>query len=1011
MESKPHIAVVDLVKDPSKSAVVDLVKDPSKLAVVDLVKDPARIIHRRNNHPLPEGFLAKSTTDLMKQRTDDQLMKPFPTQSGRMSFMTFLLACCIAPATWAQEVDFERDIQPVLEEKCWHCHGADEQESGLRLDRRAKMLRGGDSGLPALVPGKPQSSYLIELIKLSDDDLSMPPDDDPLPAESIDLISRWIAQGAIWPGQMESVEAETSDHWSFQPVQRPRVPELPSNDTGNKNPIDAFLRKALLKQQLDYSGPADPRSLIRRASIVLTGLTPTPEEAEAFREAYADNAETAYSNLVDRLLQSPHFGERWAQHWLDVIRWAETNGSEANLYRKNAWIYRDYVVRALNEDKPYDQFVREQIAGDTLGMGEATGFLVAGPHVPAATVGREPTAIRQARADRMDEIMQTIGASLMGVSVGCARCHNHKFDPITITDYYSLTSVFADVEFGARFPEFAPQHPRRQRGKALWEQIAQQRRILREIGGWEEDWGAFREMHFRPVTTQAVRFQFSMKNVGLDELEIFGPEDRRENLASANQGTIVSGFPEDGINGSNPVQRLNDDQFGTMAWRAKVADEGPDAGKQPWVQFDFAQPQSIERLRLSNNREYFYDTDYLNKKPYLPRYDYEMQIRASDGTWKPWVNTTFINKQLNKKNPDRVAALKQIQRLIETLAEEGPRPSFVGRFIEPAATHVLQRGSPENPRDEVMPAAPAILDGDLQLTSSASGPQRRLEFANWITRPENPLTARVMVNRIWHHIFGSGIVPTTSDFGSAGAPPTHPELLDWLAAEFVHPSSSADGVESDVQPWSVKHIIRLAVMSQAFRQSSQPNDAGLAHDAGAALLWRFPPKRVEAEVIRDSILQASGSLDHTVGGRSYRIHNEKETYAQWQVVANYGPPTWRRMLYQERMRRVDDQMFTAFDFPDCGQVRAKRPVSTTPLQALNLWNATFVMEQSKLIAQRALNESGDDLDKAIDRCFELLLSRSADPDELSDCRALAQEFDLALVCRALLNANEFAFLP
>ena len=265
-----------------------------------------------------------------------------------------------------------------------------------------------------------------------------------------------------------------------------------------------------------------------------------------------EDSEQAYAALVDRLLASPHFGERWAQHWLDVIRWAETNGSEANLYRKNAWIYRDYVVRAFNEDKPYDQFVREQIAGDSLGVGEATGFLVAGPHVPAATVGREPTAIRQARADRMDEIMQTVGASIMGVTIGCARCHNHKFDPISIKDYYSMTGVFQDVEFGSRFPEFSPDHPRRQRGEALWKEIAKQRRILRELGGWEENWGAFREMHFKPITTKAIRIRFKMTNVGLDELEVFGPEDRSENLAHKRRGTKVSGFPGRGRRGSLP---------------------------------------------------------------------------------------------------------------------------------------------------------------------------------------------------------------------------------------------------------------------------------------------------------------------------------------------------------------------------------------------------------------------------------------------------------------------------
>ncbi len=263
-----------------------------------------------------------------------------------------------------------------------------------------------------------------------------------------------------------------------------------------------------------------------------------------------------------------------------------------------------------------------------------------------------------------------------------------------------------------------------------------------------------------------------------------------------------------------------------------------------------------------------------------------------------------------------------------------------------------------------------------------------------------------MVNRIWHHLFGVGIVPTTSDFGKAGAPPSHPELLEWLASEFVEPTVSGGS------PWSMKSMIRLIVLSDAFRRSSAPNEEGLMADAGSLLLWRFPPRRVEAEVIRDGILLASGKLDRTIGGPSYRIHNVKKTYAQWEVVDNYGPETWRRMLYQERMRRVDDQMFTAFDFPDCGQVRAKRPVSTTPLQALNLLNSAFVRKQSELLAERVRREAADGVvDAQIERAFQLLLTRDPDNEELALCREVVEKASLAQVCRSLINSNEFAFLP
>ncbi|MHC4876776.1 MAG: PSD1 and planctomycete cytochrome C domain-containing protein [Planctomycetota bacterium] len=899
----------------------------------------------------------------------------------------------------AADVDFEGDIAPILKERCWFCHGEDEQEAGLRLDRRVKLLRGGDSGLPAVVPGKPEKSYLIEVVKHLDPDVKMPPDEEKIPAKEIDLLVRWIKEGAVWPGQMEAVDDEESDHWAFQPVVRP---DIPKSAELSRNPIDGFLLQSLASHDLSFSEPADPRSLLRRTSIVLTGLAPTPRETADFLDAYKQDSEKAYAALVDRLLESPHFGERWAQHWLDVIRWAETNGSESNLYRKNAWIYRDYVVRAFNEDKPYDQFVQEQIAGDSMGSGEATGFLVAGPHVPAATVGREPAAIRQARADRMDEIMQTVGASIMGVTIGCARCHNHKFDPVTTRDYYSMTAVFQDVEFGSRRPEYSADHPRRQRAEALRKEIAAQRTILRQLGGWEENWRSYRELHLAPVTTRSIRIRFKTPYVALDELEVFGPNNRGENLAEQSHGTKVSGFPEKGNDGRNPIQRVNDGEYGTMAWRAKVPNK---AEERPWLRFDFEEQETIDRLRLSANREYLNDTDYLTSMPNLPRYEFDMDVLKDDGTWQPWVGTWFVNKKLNEKHSERAAVLAKLQGLIDTLTEEGPQPGFVGRFVRPAVTRVLLRGSPENARDEVLPAGPVVFGGgELGLTSETAGAQRRAEFARWITSAENPLTARVMVNRIWHHVFGRGIVPTTSDFGKAGALPAHPKLLDWLAAEFVQPSEPA-------KPWSMKAMIRLLVMSDAFRQSSRPHQKGLQADADSALHWRFPPKRVEAEVIRDSILLASGALDRTIGGRSYRIHNVKKTYAQWEVLDNHGPNTWRRMLYQERMRRVDDRMFTAFDFPDCGQVRAKRPVSTTPLQALNLMNSDFVVEQSKRIASRATKDAGGDESNSVDRCFELLLGRAPGGNEREACLALARENDLSLVCRALINSNEFAFLP
>lgn len=916
-----------------------------------------------------------------------------------MMFRTYLIfALAAAPAAFA--VDFEKDILPIFEEHCISCHGPKKQKGEIRLDRRAHLLRGGDSGIPSVIPGDSAESYLIELLEDPDPEFRMPFEEDPLSSSQIALIEEWIAEGADWPGQMDAVVEETleSDHWSFQPVERPKVPIMEAASGA----IDAFLLAKLDESGLTPNPEADARSLVRRASIILTGLPPVPEKVKIFQRAFAANPDAAYEALVDELMASPHFGERWAQHWLDVIRWAETNGSEANLYRKNAWVYRDYVTDAFNNDMPYDQFIREQIAGDAYDSGAATGFLVAGPHVPAATVGAEESAIRQARADRMDEVMQTVGASMMGMTLGCARCHNHKFDPISITDYYSMTGVFQDVEFGGRIPELPETHPKQKRADTHSENVEMQRQILQESGPWEEDWGAYRELNIEPVKARKIRVTFLTKSVRLDEFEVFGTAARDLNLALAKNGSSVVAPKHMASSFKSTILNVIDGDYGTMSWGAKTP-EGSD--EKPWLELTFDEEKEIDRLRLSTNREYYYDVDYLTTMPKMGFSDYRVEVQSDGGEWIEVASIPDI-KKANMAQPSRSAALGSLSDSITKLEEEGPQSAFVGRFIDPAITRVLSRGSPENPRNEVPPAAPAILNGDLDLDSDTSGTERRVRFAEWIASSDNPLTSRVMVNRIWHHVFGMGIVPTTSDFGKAGMTPSHPELLDWLAAEFVEPSI-ADG-----KPWSMKSMIRLIVMSDAFRRSSAPSEESLVVDAGASLLWRFPPRRVEAEVIRDGVLLASGKLDASIGGPSFRIHNEKKTYAQWEVVNNYGPETWRRMLYQERMRRVDDKMFTAFDFPDCGQVRAKRPVSTTPLQALNLLNSPFVREQAEQLANRVKEEtSRNDAEAQIRRSFQILLNREPDSEELAACKEVVKETSLALVCRTLINSNEFAFLP
>ncbi len=894
-------------------------------------------------------------------------------------------------------INFEEDVLPILEDYCIDCHGSDKQKSGFRVDRRANLLKGGDTGMAAILPGKPEKSYMIEVLKSDDPEISMPPKGGPLFEDEIEILEKWISEGANWPGQMEDKIEEGTDHWAFQAIERPKVPGK------EPNPIDAFIDSRLNEEGIPQNNVADPLTLIRRASVVLTGLPPEPSKVAEFVSAFRKDEESAYLTLVDELLASPHFGERWAQHWLDVIRWAETNGSESNLYRKLAWVYRDYVIRSFNKDLPYDEFIRQQLAGDGMGVGEALGFLVAGPHVPAATVGQEPSAIRQARADRMDEIMQTVGASMLGVTMSCARCHNHKFDPISIQDYYSMTAVFQDIEFGSRFPEFSKDHPRKIQANEYWGGIARNRNHVRKkTSAWEEDWGGYREVHWKPIEAVALRLNFWSGYVGLDEVEIFGLPSENINLASASNGTLVRTdlmFAQQGDR--FPVSRVIDGKFGTQRWQASYNKEKK---QNPWLEFTFDKPVKVGRLRMSSNREYYFETDYLEQKNKFNFDKFLVNVKLSDGTWEQVASIQEI-RDLMGRDKSVGDAIGEINHLAYKLSEKGPRPSFVGSFIEPKITRVLHRGSPENPRDIVFPGAPKILAGDLGVDNDASGRLRRAEFAEWLVDENNPLTARVMANRIWQHIFGAGLVVTGGDFGRAGAPPSHPELLDWIASEFSAPS------RTEGTPWSMKELIRLFVTSEAFKRSSRPSDIGLEKDATSSLLWRFPPRRVEAEVIRDGILLASGKLNREMGGRSYRIHNIKKTYAQWEVVNNFGPETWRRMIYQERMRRVDDQIFTAFDFPDCGQVRAKRPVSTTPLQALNLMNSDFVVDQAKHLAKRANEESKGNLKASVIRVFELIFSREPKKQELNASLKIAKDRGLEIVCRALMNSNEFAFLP
>jgi Protein of unknown function (DUF1553)/Protein of unknown function (DUF1549)/Planctomycete cytochrome C len=702
----------------------------------------------------------------------------------RRSFLVALaltaLACgseayAATPAT----VDFDRDVRPILQKRCFECHGADTQESDLRLDVREALLKGGKSGRPAVLPGKSGKSRLIEVITGLDKKVSMPPDGARLSAAEIDTLRKWIDRGAEWSASKPTTpgpKTHSGDFWSFRPVRAPKPAQ--AGGGWNSNPVDTFIAAKLQTSGLNASPPADRRTLIRRLYLDLLGLPPSPREMADF---LADHHPLAWDRLVDRVLNSPHYGERWARHWLDVVRFAETDGFETNVERPNAYHYRDYVIDALNTDKPYDRFVFEQIAGDAVGEDAATGFLVGGP----CDQVKSPDIVltRTQRLDELTDMINTTGTAFLALTLGCAKCHDHKFDPISQRDFYAVEAVFSGVRHGDR----------------------------------------------------------------------------------------------------------------------------------------------------------------------------------------PAAKTSLV--------------------------------VYGGRFEEPPPVHRLFRGDPMLPREPIGPGAVALL-GRLEIPESSPEQQRRIALARWIARAENPLTARVIVNRVWHYHFGRGIVDTPSDFGHHGAEPSHPELLDWLAGELVQSG------------WSLKHVHRLILTSSTYRQSSSPRPDALKADAAARLLWRFPPRRLEAEAIRDSILTASGVLNERMRGPGFSAFQPNTNYVRvYAPKEEFGPPEWRRMVYLFKVRMEQDAVFGAFDCPDAGLVAPRRTQSTTALQALNLMNSTFIVQQAELMTERIRRESGSGTESELDRAFTLALGRLPDETERAAAGRLVESFGLPALCRALFNANEFLFLP
>ena len=820
---------------------------------------------------------------------------------------------------------------------------------------------------------------------------------------------KWLGIASLWSLALGAAEAPPADpHWAFLPVVRPAIPSTKISASA-ANPVDTFIQARLSESGLTPSVEADRATLIRRLYLVMLGVPPTPEELSAF---VADVQPRAWERLLDRVLEDPRYGERWGRHWLDVIRFAESNGFETNRERLSAWRFRDYVIEAFNTDKPYDQFIREQIAGDALGMDVATGFLVGGP----VDIVKSPdiTLTTQQRADEIDDMLGTTGTSFMGLTLGCARCHTHKFDPITHTEYYSMAAIFSGVQHGERT---LPLPPERAQAVARIEGRIQDLQKRLEVfipratpasptaPADRRPAVVARQNEDRFTVTDARRVRFTiLATTGgepcIDELEVWSGD---HNVALASAGTKATASGSLAGYEIHKLEHLNDGRPGnTRSWISSEAGKG-------WVQLEFPKSERIGRVVWGRDREGNFKDRLITQ--------YRIEVATEPGVWKI-VATSDDRVPFAGESTQPSGPVYRFEGLAESEASQGRRwlaelelarkerealskaPSiYSGTFSQPGATHRLHRGDPLLKRETVSPGTLALFK-PLVLSTNAPERERRLALADWIARPDNPLTARVIVNRVWQHQFGVGLVNTPNDFGRNGSKPTHPELLDWLASDLIE------------HGWSLKHLQRRILSSATWQQSGLPRKEALAVDAGSRLLWRFPPRRIEAEGIRDSILAVSGNLDRARGGPSFYLHVvDRENVYHYHPKEAFGPADTRRMVYAFKVRMEQDGIFGAFDCPDGSLVMPKRSVSTTPLQALNLFNSRFILDQSQTFAERLRHEAGEQPESQVRAAWQLAFNRTPQRAEAEEAMAFVRSEGLPAFCRGVLNANEFLFIP
>jgi hypothetical protein len=924
-----------------------------------------------------------------------------------------LLLAAVTSEPSAEQIEFfEKQVRPVLVNRCQACHNAKKQEAGLRLDSRQALLAGID-GAAVMTPGDPDKSRLVQVIRY-DGDVQMPPDGK-LPDVELAALTTWIKMGAPWPSGPGNIPGETpagdslspsdafalarASHWAFQPVTLPNLPPV-RNAAWCATPVDAFVLHQLEARQLAPSPKADRRTLLRRASFDLTGLPPTAAEVEAFER---DETPDAWSRAVDRLLASVHYGERWARHWLDVARYADTKGYVFTQERRYpfSYTYRDYVVRAFNEDLPYDRFVTEQLAADRLPPGDdkralaAMGFL---------TVGRR---FMFNTHDIIDDRIDVVSRGLMGMTVTCARCHDHKFDPIPTADYYSLYGVFASsiepddlplIEQPKPSPEYdaflaelnnrkkaVEEYERAKRGELEHQLHGLAGEYLMQVAQRKADAGGDKIMSSmgtdelrRPIierwrqTIQRSASQHHPVFAAWHELAAVGPE------AFAAKATALAAHWLAVDDPAKPINRLIKEAIikqppATMADLAKLYGDLLADIERQWVSAAEATPppQSLPDAAAEELRQILY------------------------GSESPTVlNEDLAGRLFARDVRDHLTSLKKkVDEIQVNSPGAPPRAMAMNDAPQPREPHIFIRGNPGRGGPKVPRQFLAVLSPpERKPFAKGSG---RLELAEAIASRDNPLTARVLVNRVWQHHFGTGLVRTPSDFGTRSDPPSHPDLLDWLAASFMD------------QGWSIKQLHRAILLSSTYQQTSDERPEGLAIDPENRLLWRMNRQRLEFEAIRDAYLAASAALDPTVGGRPIDL---------------WKPPfSARRAVYGYIDRQDLPGVFRVFDFANPDVSNDQRPKTTVPQQALFAMNSPFVLEQARRLSARAEVAGEADPARRVQALYRVVFARQAEPDEVELGLRFVQKPIAASetqsnlspweqYAQALLSTNEFVFV-